>query len=82
MKLTVAQEKALQAVARGEVTYYAYSRINNTGRRIFGYRKDVVRRLVSDGLIALPNRCELYKHTKYILTPAGREVLEQVRCKK
>lgn len=82
MKLTVAQKKALQEVADGKVTHYERLRINSTGKSVFGYRTDIIMRLLNDGLITLPNYCEPGKHTKYFLTPAGREALEPVRCKK
>lgn len=82
MKLTVAQEKALQAVARGEVTHYERIRINSAGRSVFGYRTDIIMQLVNASLITLPSYLKPGTSTKYILTPAGREALEQVRCKK
>lgn len=74
MKLTPAQIKALQAVAKGEVELYSPHDMRKPVE-IWGAHTGVITRLASAGLIK-PVPTDSFTTKVFILTEAGKKALE------
>ena len=75
MKLTDSQKRAMQAVAGGKVTYFAFLYTRKRGR-IIGYRGDVIQRLEKMGLVELILCGDTVRMMgEYKLTPEGIKAL-------